>query len=112
MQWVLLNSSEQLEVLTQESFQQPQIIFKHSTRCSISSIAKKRLEQAKNELPEFVYFLDLIRYRSLSNEVAERFQILHQSPQLLIIYKGTCIYHNSHLSISIENIQEQLAKLS
>jgi bacillithiol system protein YtxJ len=112
MQWILLNSSEQLEALTQDSFQQPQIIFKHSTRCSISSIAKKRLEQAKNELPEVVYFLDLIRYRSLSNEVAQRFQIVHQSPQILIIYNGICIYHESHLSISGKNIQQQLTKLS
>ncbi len=108
MIWNDLSSSEQLEQLLLDSQRNPQLIFKHSTRCSISSVAKSRIE--KSQIPDAytIYYLDLIRYRSLSNFIAEKLQITHESPQLLVIHKGVCVYHESHLAISINDVQEAL----
>jgi bacillithiol system protein YtxJ len=86
------------------------IIFKHSTRCSISSITKKRLEMDWTFLPDNVpvYFLDLISYRDISNTVADIFRVHHESPQLLLIKDGECIYETSHGEISMEDAVEQI----
>jgi bacillithiol system protein YtxJ len=109
MNWISLESADQLS----EIKQQPgySIIFKHSTRCSISLMAKRRFEMDWDNLPENMplYFLDLIKYRDLSNQVAQDFQVHHQSPQLLLIKGGECILDQSHSSISLE---EALSELS
>ncbi|MDB5135298.1 MAG: ytxJ [Mucilaginibacter sp.] len=109
MNWISLESADQLS----EIKQQPgySIIFKHSTRCSISLMAKRRFELDWNHLPENMplYFLDLIKYRDLSNQVAQDFQVHHQSPQLLLIKGGECILDQSHSGISLE---EALSELS
>lgn len=109
MDWMILNNSAQLEEIKNRSFEKTQVIFKHSTRCSISSVAKSRLEKAK--VPENVdfYYLDLISYRSISNEVAEKFSVFHESPQVLVIRNGECVYDESHMSISMNEIAEQAA---
>lgn len=82
-------------------------IFKHSTRCSISSMALNRLSRtwdiSSEQLP--IYYLDLIKHRDISNEIATRFNIEHESPQLLIIKNGTCIYDVSHNSIDVDDIK-------
>lgn len=106
---MILNNSAQLEEIKNRSFEKTQVIFKHSTRCSISSVAKSRLEKAK--VPENVdfYYLDLISYRSISNEVAEKFSVFHESPQVLVIRNGECVYDESHMSISMNEIAEQAA---
>lgn len=91
---------------------QPCLLFKHSTRCSISAIAKHRLE-ADWDLPETAvkpYFLDLIAYRRLSNQVAESFAVRHESPQVLLIHEGRCVYDASHLDISLEAIRERASE--
>ena len=85
------------------------VIFKHSTRCSISSVAKTRLSlkwDFGDELP--IYYLDLIQFRFLSNLIAQKFNVRHESPQLLLIKDGECIYHTSHLSISVKSLKEAL----
>jgi bacillithiol system protein YtxJ len=100
--WTLLETAEQVE----EIKKQPgySIIFKHSTRCSISMMAKKRFEMDADELPADIslYFLDLIKYRELSNKIAADFQVYHESPQLLLIKDGECILDQSHGQISVE----------
>ncbi|MFY7879332.1 MAG: bacillithiol system redox-active protein YtxJ [Lacibacter sp.] len=108
MVWIDLSTPEELEQLILDSQKNPQLIFKHSTRCSISSVAKSRIE--KSQIPEgyTMHYLDLIRYRSLSNLIAEKFRITHESPQLLVIAKGLCVYHESHLAISINDAMEAL----
>ncbi len=103
LNWNYVTSPEQVEAIIERSREVPCAIFKHSTRCSISSIAKFRL---KNEwyFPEEeveVYFLDLIAYRPVSQLIADTFQVQHESPQLLLIKDGTCIYHASHLDITV-----------
>jgi monothiol bacilliredoxin len=109
MNWISLESAEQLSGIKQKEGYS--IIFKHSSRCSISLMAKRRLELDGDHLPENlpVYFLDLIKYRDVSNLVAQDFQVHHQSPQLLLIKDGECILDQSHGGISVE---EALSELS
>lgn len=107
MNWITLTNEEELQQLILNSNEKPQVIFKHSTRCSISSMAKNRLERSKQPGEVDFYFLDLIKYRNLSNRVAEHFSVYHESPQVLLIKNGECIYDESHSGIKMEEILEQ-----
>lgn len=107
MQWHILTTAEQLETLVRNSFEKPQVIFKHSTRCSISSTAKTRLEKAGAPATIDFHYLDLLANRSLSNKIAEDFSVHHESPQVLLIRNGECIFDESHLSIHMDEIAEQ-----
>lgn len=105
--WNKLVDESQLQQLIDDSGKRPQLIFKYSSRCSTSDVAKYRLEKSqKDSLIDF-YFLDLIRYRSLSNKIAEVFNVYHKSPQILLIKNGECIYDESHLGIRMDDITEQ-----
>lgn len=110
MNWIPLNTEQQLNEIIERSKTVPCIIFKHSTRCSISSMAKFRLEGdwdiSEKEIEP--YFLDLIAYRNVSNHVAETFSIHHESPQILLIKNGECTYDESHLDISVHELKEGL----
>ncbi|WP_423148592.1 bacillithiol system redox-active protein YtxJ [Rubrolithibacter danxiaensis] len=109
MNWIPLTQIEQLEEIGQNNGYS--IIFKHSTRCSISLMAKKKFELEWDILPDTTpaYFLDLISYRSISNAIADKFKVHHESPQLLLIKDGECIYENSHSDISAEDTAGQMA---
>lgn len=109
MNWIELTDETQLEEIRQASKDQPVIIFKHSTRCSISSMAKGRLERAGAPDNIKFYYLDLIRYRPVSNKVAELFSVAHESPQVLLIKDGECVYEESHNGITMDEIIEQAA---
>ncbi|MCC8410724.1 bacillithiol system redox-active protein YtxJ [Mucilaginibacter sp. UR6-1] len=102
MKWIALESADQINEIKQHPGYS--IIFKHSTRCSISMMAKKRFELEWDDLPEEIslYFLDLIKYRDLSNQVAADFQVHHESPQMLLIKSGECILDQSHGGISVD----------
>lgn len=106
MHWRELTSVDQLDQLVQDSHQHAVAIFKHSTRCSISSMAKSRVERSWNfndtDLP--IYYLDLIRYRDVSNRIAEVTGVVHQSPQLIVIKDGDAIHHSSHSAIDVNSI--------
>lgn len=105
MNWNNLTSIEQLSEIDAKSTSKPQIIFKHSTRCSVSSFAKKILEREYNDAIEAkadVYYLDLISFRDVSGEIASRYNITHESPQLLVINNGKCTFNTSHSSVSFE----------
>lgn len=106
MTWNILTTQEQLTTLLENSFARPQVIFKHSTRCSISSIAKTRLEKAEAPAHISFHYFDLIANRSLSNKIAEDLKVHHESPQILLIKNGECIYDESHLSIQMDDITE------
>lgn len=107
MQWIHLTDESQLEQVISKSQLKPQVIFKHSTRCSISSVALQRLQKVQVQVDIDFYYLDLIANRRLSNKVAEVFKVHHESPQVLVIKDGYCIFDESHLSISIDDIIEQ-----
>jgi bacillithiol system protein YtxJ len=106
MNWIELKSEEELNTVKEKSKERPQVIFKHSTRCSISTMAKSRLE--RGETPngiDFIY-LDLIANRNISALIADDFKVQHESPQILIIKNGVCIYDESHNGINMEEIEE------
>ncbi len=109
MTWIDLNSANQITEIKELSSLRPQVIFKHSTRCSISSMAKSRLE--RNQQPESIdfYFLDLIKHRSLSTQIADDFAVYHQSPQILVIKNGECVYDESHSGIQMDEIVAQIS---
>ncbi len=108
MIWIDLHTDLQLQQLTDLSKTRPQVIFKHSTRCSISSMAKSRLERSNQLDSADFHFLDLIKHRSLSNKIAEDFAVNHASPQVLLIKNMECVYEESHSGIDMDEIAEQI----
>lgn len=108
MNWIDLSSENQLKDIIASSYDRPQIIFKHSTRCSVSSIAYSRLKKSDPITHADFFYLDLLSYRQLSNKIAETFSVPHESPQLLLVKNGECIYEESHLGITADNLLEQL----
>jgi bacillithiol system protein YtxJ len=108
MGWIALDSLGQLdEIKNQQGFS---IIFKHSTRCSISMMVKKRFELDWDKLPEDlnIYFLDLIQNREISNTIASKFLVPHESPQLLLIENGECVLDLSHGEVSVDEVMSVL----
>ncbi len=98
--WIPLTDLGQLHEIMELSHQQPVAIFKHSTRCSISRMALKQFENEFDlEGSVTPYFLDLLNHRDISQEIATRFDVYHQSPQLLLIKEGKSIYDASHSDI-------------
>jgi bacillithiol system protein YtxJ len=113
MNWIALEEEKQLEEIKKESEEKPVLIFKHSTSCSISATALNRMERSwkTDEVPHLkTYYLDLLSYRGLSREVANKFGIVHESPQLLLIEKGKCVYHASHLAINYSEVKSRVLK--
>ncbi|RYY71827.1 MAG: bacillithiol system redox-active protein YtxJ [Chitinophagaceae bacterium] len=110
MNWNPLNEVAQLEAIKKDSFEQPQVIFKHSTRCSISSMAKNRLDRSDAPAGINFFYLDLIAHRDISNKIAEDFSVEHESPQVLVIRNGECVYDESHSGISMDEITLQAQK--
>lgn len=110
LNWTTINTLDELDTIQAASFTKPQIIFKHSTTCSISRMAKGRMEVGLEKLKSMadIYYLDLLSYRSISNEVAKRWNIQHESPQILIIINGKAIYDASHNMIEVEEIEKYL----
>lgn len=108
--WNRLTELSQLEAIHMESFQRVVLLYKHSTRCAISSVVLHRMErnEALGEADVSFYFLDLIRYRSLSNKIASDYSIRHESPQVLLLSKGKVLWVGSHGAITATNILEQL----
>lgn len=106
MNWEPLTAEEQLTAINELSHRHPVAIFKHSTRCSISSMIKSRLERDKAPADVTFYYLDLIRYRNVSNRVADDYRVEHESPQMLLIRDGKCVYHESHNGISMADVED------
>ena len=100
--WIPLNSIAQLSLIEEQSKTKTQLIFKHSTRCGISRMVMNQfvsaydLESTNIDL----YYLDLLSYREVSNEVGYKFQVMHQSPQVLVIKNGVTVAHASHGAIN------------
>ena len=107
--WIPLTFMGQLDEMVAFSAQKPAVIFKHSTRCSISRMALKQFEN-EFALEDSVdaYFLDLLEHRDISNEIASRFGVYHQSPQLLLIKEGKSVYDVSHSDIDAGELKGKL----
>ncbi|RTL60747.1 MAG: bacillithiol system redox-active protein YtxJ [Sphingobacteriales bacterium] len=105
--WKELRHRQEIDNIITASENKPQVIFKHSTRCNTSILAKHRIEKnfAGNDID--FYLLDLIQHRDLSNKIADMFGVYHESPQVLLIKNGECIYDESHLGINMDELIEQ-----
>jgi len=110
IKWIPLTDLGQLNEIILLSDEKPVVIFKHSTRCSISRMALKQFEKeydlSDNEVT--TYFLDLIAFRDISNEIASRFEVVHQSPQLLLIKGGKSVYGVSHSAIDAAELKSKI----
>jgi bacillithiol system protein YtxJ len=109
--WIKVQNINELKENIQSNLDKTILIFKHSTRCSISSTALARLERSwqesetQNILPIYV---DLIQFREISSYIAEEYKITHESPQILLLVNNTCIYSESHNGIRYDEILEQV----
>ena len=110
--WKELADGNELHSIKEASQEQPILIFKHSTRCGISSMAKNRIERywtdGDSDKIQPV-LLDLIRYREVSHAISEEFRVSHESPQILLISEGKCVYDASHMDIDYHDILERVS---
>lgn len=106
IEYKVLNEIGQLDEIDRQSHTKAQVIFKHSTRCSVSTMAKRGLDmdmKQANAQQFDIYYLDLIAYRNLSNTIATRYGVEHESPQILVIKDGKCVFDASHSDVSLED---------
>lgn len=111
MNFIDLEENSQLQQVIKDSqtLRGGAVIFKHSTRCAISNMALDRFRRGWKMRGEeiSIYYLDLIRYRSLSDKVSELFAVSHESPQVLLIKNGKCVYNASHNAISPATLEQE-----
>ena len=100
--WQALTDVSQLSEIEKRSNGKTQLVFKHSTRCGISRMVMNQFVDAYNltEKDLDLYYLDLLNYRDVSNEVGYKFQVMHESPQILVIKNGVVVAHASHGQIN------------
>jgi bacillithiol system protein YtxJ len=110
MQWNNITNIDQLASIEAASFNKPQLILKHSTTCSISKMSLARLERATTPTHIDFHYLDLLNNRDISQAIAEKFKVYHESPQVILIKNGACVYDESHGGIQMEEIEEQAVK--
>jgi bacillithiol system protein YtxJ len=103
-----LDKMEQFDEIDEISKTKPVVLFKHSTRCSISRMALKQFDAKFNYPEEKIdwYLLDLLNHRDLSNEIASRYIVVHQSPQIVVIRNGKAVFNESHDSIAAEDLKQ------
>lgn len=109
MTWINIENSQDIDSILEASKQIPCLIFKHSTRCHMSEMSKYIIESEwnlENQLKP--YYLDILKHKDLAIRIAELFSEHHQSPQVLLIQNGECVYEESHLDISYEEIEEEV----
>ncbi|WP_010523525.1 bacillithiol system redox-active protein YtxJ [Aquimarina agarivorans] len=105
--WIPLTEMSQLDEIKEKSKSKPQVIFKHSTRCGISSMVIKQFEATYSlEDQVDIYYLDLLNFRPISLKIAEKFSVMHQSPQLIALKNGEVVGHSSHHDISAASLEK------
>lgn len=112
MNWNELTEAAQLDEIDIRSKETPVLIFKHSTRCNISATALSRLERAwtaADDQAHTLWFLDLLKHRPLSDAIAQRYGIEHESPQALVIKDGKCVDVSAHFGIAYKDLIAALA---
>jgi len=108
--WNVLTDELEVEKIIEASREQPQLIYKHSPTCGICAMAKDKIEQGFGEISDKtgMYFVNVINARPASNAIEEKLQVRHESPQVLVLRNGECIWHTSHYSIKADTILEAL----
>ena len=105
LNWKQLSNLGQLNEITELSEEKAVVIFKHSTTCSISRMVLRNFENEYNQDNNLeIYFLDLLKNRDISNEIANKFSVVHQSPQILVIKNGVSVYNASHENIHADDL--------
>jgi bacillithiol system protein YtxJ len=114
LNWNVLNDVTQLDALAAQSHELPVLIFKHSTTCPISHAAKSRLETKWDFAADAIapYYLDLLSFRAVSNEIAAKFGVHHESPQAILLHNGEVIYDDSHLDISVAALHQGIEAIA
>ena len=110
LNWTPLVSVEEINTIKEISKTQSVLIFKHATRCGISRMVIKQFESLFNEENKQlkVYYLDLLNFREVSSKLSEVFQVIHQSPQLLVIKNGISVNDESHYEIIKVNLSKYI----
>lgn len=108
--WEMISDSSQVEPIIEASKEKPQLIYKHSHRCSVCFVAKGGLEQAAEEIQDFadMHFLNVVNNRETSNYIASELEVRHESPQVILIDNGEAVWHASHGSINKDAILDHL----
>jgi bacillithiol system protein YtxJ len=109
VRWLPLTERKQLDDIV-GSGQKPVAIFKHSTRCGISNMILRKFESGYSLEGVDTYYLDILRFRDLSNEIADRFGVVHQSPQVLLVMAGKCVYCASHSDVDAAELKIKIAE--
>ena len=106
MNWIPVCEASHLETIVSASFQKPQLVFKHSTRCGISAYALERIENGEKLLAGKIdcHYLDLLKHRAISIMIADEWNVPHQSPQVILLKDGKPIYTASHSAIQPEKL--------
>jgi bacillithiol system protein YtxJ len=112
MAWLPLTSSEDWQALLLASFQAPVLVFKHSPRCGTSAFIRERLSNALSLKDLAFHEVDVIRERTLSRNIAESVSVLHESPQVLLLKNGECVWAEDHMAISFEEILKEYDRLT
>jgi bacillithiol system protein YtxJ len=114
MNWIKINSPDQLNEIKNNSNEDAVLVFKHSTTCSISNTTLNRLERNWEEadMPIKTYYLDLLNHRSISTQIASDFNVEHQSPQVLLIRKGQALFNASHFDINYADLKKEVSKIA
>jgi bacillithiol system protein YtxJ len=111
-EWKAISATDELQSILEESDRYPVVIFKHSTRCSLSTIAKMRLADISNlSITIPLFLINVIESRMLSNAIADLFDVHHESPQVLLIHQRDCIFESSHLDITSDELMSQIPGL-
>jgi bacillithiol system protein YtxJ len=108
MTWNILSEPNQINEIIEASKFKPQLFFKHSTRCSISTMALNRFEKSgilNNEQMD-CWYLDLLEFRPISSEIEKLTRVMHQSPQVIVVNNEQVVYSESHGMIDAEEIQK------
>lgn len=112
--WLVLDQADQLPAIVAQSYEQPVAVFKHSVSCGISNMAKFQLESGW-DIPDDTlafYYLDLLAHRSISNQIAEQWKVVHQSPQLILLQDGEVVFDTSHHGVHLSGLKQALKKRS
>lgn len=110
--WERLTSIDQLKEVIEGSSEKPKLLFKHSTRCSISSMAlngfQRSWEGSQDDID--IYYIDLLSYRDVSNAIATETGVTHQSPQVIVLKNKEVVYTASHSSIDARSALNSINK--
>lgn len=105
---------DQLETVWELSQEKPVLLFKQSTTCPVSAEAFEQFQTfiSENSTDLASFFVKVRETRPVSDEIAEKLDVRHQSPQILLIKDGKSKWDASHMKITVESISEALSNIN